>query len=162
MDLAVVNSTGLRGWRRSFKLHIVYSLEKDEILAVEVTEPNLSDAKGLRMLLRKLKGPGILVADVAYFGVNLFEASVERDLLLLAKPRKPRKGGRRRSRARRLVMLYEACKELYRRRKEGERGCFLLKYAARWRVFYDRIESCRAHVLYLSLAIAVVGVLVGY
>jgi len=48
-------------------------------LTVEVTEPNLSDAKGLRRLLRRLRG--ILVAEAAYFGVNLFKASARRDLL---------------------------------------------------------------------------------
>ena len=157
VDLAVVDSTGLRGWRRSFKLHMVYSLERDRVLAVEVTEPSVSDAKGLRKLLRRLRGPGILVADAAYFGNNLFEASIERNLFLLAKPRSPPRGGRRRSRARKLAMLYEICRDLYRRRREGERGCFLLKYAARWRVLYNRIESCRAHVLYLALAMAVAG-----
>jgi len=86
MDLAVVDSTGIRSWRRRFKLHMVYSLEEKRVLTVEVTEPNLSDAKGLRMLLKRLRGLGILVADAAYFGINLFKASARRDLLLLARP----------------------------------------------------------------------------
>jgi len=155
--LAVVDSTGLKGWRKSFKLHIAYSLEREKVLAVEATRPNFSDAKGLKILLKKLKGPGILVADSAYFGVNLFKASAEKDLLLLAKPRKPPRGYRRRGWARRLEVLYEAGSRLYRRRGEGERGCFRLKYATRWRVFYVKVESCRAHMLYLALAMAVAG-----
>jgi len=81
IDPAVVDSTGIRSWRRRSKLHMVYSLEKNRVLTVEVTEPNLSDAKGLRKLLRRLRGLGILVADAAYFGVNLFKVSARRDLL---------------------------------------------------------------------------------
>jgi len=152
----VIDSTGLKGWGANFKVHVVYSLEYERVVAVEVTSPKDSDASGLKRLLNKLKGPGILLADSAYFGWNLFEASAERGLLLVAKPKKPPRGCKRRSRARKLEFLFNFGRELYRRRGEGERGPCLVKRVSRWRVFYSKVESCRAHLLYFALVSAVI------
>ena len=155
-NLMVVDSTGLKGWGVRFKVHVVYSLECEKVVTAEVTNKNCSDSNGLKKLLKKLKGPGVILADSAYFGWNLFEACAERGLLLVAKPKKPPKGCKRRSRARKLELLFDFGRELYRRRKEGERGPCLVKRVSRWRVFYSKVESCRAYLLYFALVSAVI------
>ena len=121
-DVPVVGSTGLPGC----EAHLAYDVDGDRLVAVVVTGPTASDARGLGALLDELPGgPGVLLGDAAYFGWNLFWRAARRGYLLVARPRRP--SGRRRSRARRLEELFYWFRRLYRRRAEGERGAALLK-----------------------------------
>lgn len=155
-ELLVVDSTGAPTYYRGpgFKLHFVYDIERGMPLAVEVTEPGVADAAAAKRLAAKLAGGrGVVLADSAYFGRPVFEAFAGVGYLLVAKPRRPPRGGGRRGFARKLEVLFEAFRGLYRRWGEGERMASVWKARTRRSLFYRALASAAAHASWLVLGI---------
>ncbi|MHA1595077.1 MAG: hypothetical protein ACTSXX_10105 [Candidatus Baldrarchaeia archaeon] len=98
-----------------------------------------------------------MFADSVYFGRSNFEKTLERDALLLAKPRRPPRRGRRRGWAAKYERIFEDIKHFYRRRSEGGRFCSRLRRALR----YQLVESADAFVKWLSLALNVERIATG-
>ena len=157
-ELLVVDSTGAPTYHRGpgYKLHFAYDVERGIPLAATVAGPSSPDSAVARELAARLAGgSGVVLADSAYFGRPVFEAFAEAGYLLVARPRRPPRGCRRRGFARRLELLFEAFRELYRRRGEGERMARAWKARTRRALFYRTLASADAHAKWMVLGCAV-------
>ncbi|MHA1594149.1 MAG: transposase, partial [Candidatus Baldrarchaeia archaeon] len=128
-DLLVADSTGIPHRRkgRHFKIHFLYDVRSDLVIAATATPGPTADYQGYQKLLHSVPEKSVVLADSAYFGRSNFEKTLERDALLLAKPRRPPRRGRRRGWAAKYERIFEALRHLYRHRSEGERFCSRLK-----------------------------------
>ncbi|MHA1594318.1 MAG: transposase [Candidatus Baldrarchaeia archaeon] len=78
-----------------FKVHFLYDVRFDLVMAATATPGPTADYQGYRKLLHSVPEKSVVLADSAYFGRSNFEKTLERDALLLAKPRRPPRRGRR-------------------------------------------------------------------
>ncbi len=162
-DLLVADSTGIPHRRkgRHFKVHFLYDIRSDIVLAATATPGSTADIQGYRALLKFVPERSAVLADSAYFGRGIVEETLERNALLLARPRRPSRRGRRRGWAAKYERVFEALRHLYRHRGEGERFCSRLKARLRRSLRYALIESADAFVKWLSLAMNIERVAIG-
>jgi len=162
-DLLVADSTGIPHRRkgRHFKIHFLYDVRSDLVIAATATSGSTADYQGYQKLLLSVPEKSVVLADSAYFGRSNFEKTLERDALLLAKPRRPPRRGRRRGWAAKYERIFEALRHLYRRRSEGERFCSRLKARLRRALKYQLVEIADAFVKWLSLALNVERIATG-
>ncbi|MHA1595952.1 MAG: hypothetical protein ACTSXJ_03540 [Candidatus Baldrarchaeia archaeon] len=89
------------------------------------------------------------------------EETLERNALLLARPRRASRRGRRWGWGARYERVFEALRHIYRHRGEGERFCSRLKARLRSSLRYVLVESADAFVKWLSLAMNIERIAIG-
>ncbi len=162
-NLLVTDSTGIPHRRKGLKLkvHFLYDIRSDIVVAATATHGSTADIQGYRALLKFVPEKAIVLADFAYSGKGVVEETLERNAFLLVKPRRPSRRGRRRGWTARYEGVFEALRHLYRHRSEGERFCSRLKARLKRSLRYALVESADALVKWLSLALNVERIATG-